>query len=194
MKQLFFTIMVISALLIFSPPAKAENAGGGEYRVGVEDVLDISILRPEVLKATVTVAPDGSISFAYIGSIRISGMTLPGIEKEIQAKLANGYMKYPVVSVSLRESRSKKFFIYGEVVRPGAYLIEENMTALKAISIAGGFTKYGSSSRVKVLRQKKGSAGYETIKVNIKAVMEGNANVDVILKTGDIVVVSEGVF
>jgi len=164
------------------------------YKVGIEDVLDISILQPEKLSTMVTVSPDGSISFPYIGNVNVKGLTLTEIQNQIQARLADGYMKYPVVSVSLRESRSKKFFVYGEVMKPGTYYLEDKTSVLKAISMAGGFTKYGSSSRVKVLRPRKDEAGYESIKVNIKAVMDGVFEADVLLQPEDMVVVSEGIF
>ncbi len=165
-----------------------------EYTVGIDDVLDINILQPESLPNTVTVSPDGSINFPYIGNAKVEGMSLTKIQEQIQIRLADGYMKYPIVTVSLRQSRSKKFFVYGEVAKPGTYLLDENATVLKAISMAGGFNKYGSSSRVKVLRPKKDQTGYETIKVNIGAVMDGNSKTDVKLESGDIIVVSEGVF
>jgi len=187
-------LMVISPLTQAEELAKIEDTVQAEYTVGIDDVLEISILQPEKLIFVVTIAPDGSITFPYIGNVQVKGMTLNQIQDEIQTRLADGYMKYPIVSVSLRESRSRKFFVYGEVVRPGTYPIKENVTVLKAISMAGGFTKFGSSSRVKVLRPKKDGAGYETIKVNIKAVMDGNSQADIILQPEDIVVVSEGVF
>jgi polysaccharide export outer membrane protein len=103
-------------------------------------------------------------------------------------------MKYPVVSVALKESRSRKFFVYGEVMRPGSFPLEENMSVLKAISMAGGFTKYGSSSRVKLLRPKKEAAGYETKNVDIKAVMDGDSSKDLLIEPEDMIVVSEGIF
>ncbi|MCX5694936.1 MAG: polysaccharide export protein [Candidatus Omnitrophica bacterium] len=165
-----------------------------EYKVGIEDVLDISVLQPEKLTTMVTVSPDGSIVFPYIGNVNVKGLVLVEIQNQIQARLADGYMKYPVVSVSLKESRSKKFFVYGEVMKPGTYYLEDKTTVLKAISMVGGFTKYGSSSRVKVLRPKKDDAGYESIKVNIKAVMDGATDADILLMPEDMVVVSEGVF
>jgi polysaccharide export outer membrane protein len=126
--------------------------------------------------------------------VRVKDLSTEAVQEEIQRRLADGYMKYPVVSVSLRESRSRKFFVYGEVVRPGAYAMDEQATVLKAISIAGGFTQFGSSSRVKVLRAKVGQPGYENLAVNMKAVMDGNAQQDLVLRPGDIIVVSEGVF
>ena len=95
------------------------------YLVGVDDVLDIIVLRPEELASTVTVAPDGTISFPYIGNIKVSDLSLNAIQTNIQQLLSDGFMKYPVLTVTLRESRSKKFFVYGEVMRPGSYPKEE---------------------------------------------------------------------
>lgn len=188
------TAAVEKPVVVAEPVAAAQEAVRNEYTVGVEDVLDISVLQPEKLLVTVTVTPDGSISFPYIGNVAVKGQTLTKIQDAIQSRLADGYMKYPVVNVTLRETRSKKYFVYGEVVRPGTYLLDEGATVLKAITMAGGFNKYGSASRVKVMREKKGAPGYETFKVNMKSVMDGASNEDLVLQPGDIVVVSEGVF
>lgn len=167
---------------------------GAEYSIGIDDVLEIAILQPDKMVITVTVSPDGSITFPYIGNVQVKGKTLAVVQGEIQTRLAEGYIKYPVVSVTLKESRSKKFFVYGEVARPGTYLLNENTTVLRAISITGGFTKYGSSSRVKILRPKKNESGYDTIKVNINAVMNGSSKDDILLQPEDMVVVTEGMF
>ncbi len=165
-----------------------------EYTVGVDDILEISVLQPDSFSRVVNVAPDGNITFPYIGNIKVAGLTIIEIEKKIQQALADGYLKNPVVSVSLKESRSRKFFVYGEVVKPGPYPLDENTTVLRAISMAGGFTRFGSSSRVKVLRPRKDNRGYKAIKIDIKKVMDGNSAEDILLKPGDMVVVSEGIF
>ena len=164
------------------------------YAVGVDDVLEINVLKPEQITNVVTVVPDGSINFPYIGSVPVKGRTIDQVQQDIVARLANGYMKYPIVSVVLKESKSRKFFVYGEVLKPGSYPMEDNMTVLRAISMAGGFTRFGSSSGVKVLRPKKGGGGYEPVKVDMRAVMGGSTQEDLSLKQGDIVVVTEGVF
>jgi len=198
MKRLLSLVLVTLLISIAPFPARAEEgtkeANKTVYAIGIDDVLDINVIQPEQLAMTVTVAPDGSISFPYVGNVNVKGMTLGEVQEEIQARLADGYMKYPVVAVSLRESRSRKFFVYGEVLKPGTYPIHEKVTVLKAISMAGGFTKYGSSSNVKVLRPKKTGAGYETIKISIKGVMNGHPEADIFIEPEDIVVVSEGIF
>jgi len=186
-----FLVMFLTVCLSAAGIVSAEQ---NEYTVGIGDMLNISVLQPEELMLNVTVAPDGSVSFPYIGTVHVKDKGLSEVQNEIQTRLANGYMKYPVVSVSLIESRSRKFFVYGEVIKPGTYYLDENMTVLKAISMAGGFTKFGSSSKVKVLRTRKGQPGYEPITVNIKKVMDGDSGEDIVIEPGDIVVVSEGMF
>ena len=190
----FLLFPVIASMLFLSQASSYAQHKSEEYTVGVDDVLDIKVLKPEELANTVTVAPDGAITFPYIGSVFVKDHTIAQIQDEIQSRLADGYIKYPIVSVSLRASRSLKFFVYGEVEKPGAYAMEENMTVLRAISMAGGFSKFGSASGVKVLRPKKASTGYDIIRVNVKGIMAGNATEDTVINQGDIIVVSEGVF
>lgn len=206
---LFFMMIIFSALIstVRAENAPAANAptpvpavtcttiaASTEYQVGPNDILDINVLQPEQLSNTLTVSPDGRITFPYIGNVVVKNKTLTQIQDEIQQRLGDGYMKYPVVSVSLKESHSRRFFVYGEVSKPGAYDIEDNVTVLRGISMAGGFTQFGSASRVKVLRPKKGAGGYDVIKVNIKDVMDGVADADPAISQGDIIVVSEGIF
>ena len=171
----------------------SNNVSKQDYTIGIDDVLAINVLRPEEITTVVRVAPDGTISFPYIGQVHVKGLSLLQAQELIQNRLSQGYMKYPVVVVTLQESNSRKFFVYGEVAKPGGYLLDDKTTVLKAISRAGGFTKFGSASRVKILREKK-EGGYEVIKVNIKAIMNGSSKEDILLKPGDVVVVSEGVF
>ncbi len=165
-----------------------------EYTIGPDDKIQISVLQPELIEKLMTVSPDGTITFPYIGSVVAKGKTMPQLQEEIQSRLADGYMKYPVVLVTLEEINSRKFFVYGEVSKPGSYPLEENTTVLRAISMAGGFTKFGSSSRVKVLRPRSNGSGYEVTKIPIKSLMDGNDQADMPLTIGDIVVVSEGIF
>ena len=185
----FFVLLVAFFCAWIGEPA-AEEAG---YTVGVDDILDINVLQPDPLGASLTVSPDGTITFPYIGNVKVAGLTLIEVQEKIQSELS-GYMKYPMVAVSLKESRSRTFYVYGEVVRPGSYAIQPNITAVRAISLAGGFTKFGSSNRVRILRHKKDGAGDETIKVDIKAAMAGDSVHDVRILPGDVITVSEGMF
>jgi len=195
MKILKVAVLTGLAAGIFAAPIfAAEIVPAYSYIIGVGDVLEINVLQPETMNATATVAPDGSISFPYIGNIKVKDKGLTVVQKEIQTALSDGYLKYPVVTVSLKESRSQKFFVYGEVVKPGSYPLEDNMTVLRGISLAGGFTKFGASSRVKVLRPKNDGSGYNTVNADVKKITNGDLREDLMIHSGDTIVVSEGLF
>jgi polysaccharide biosynthesis/export protein len=188
LRKFAFTIICIC---LFIAPSFAENE---EYRVGIGDILEVRILKPDEIINRSTVTPGGDISVAYIGSVQVKGKTVTEIQRNIQWRLASGYLKYPVVVVSLIESHSRNFTVSGEVVRPGTYQLQDKTTVLKAISIAGGFTRFGSKSRVKLLRPYADKPGYESIKINLQKAMDGDAREDVMLQPGDILIVSEGFF
>lgn len=184
MKKLLTVLITISMFLMASS-AFAETL----YKVGIGDVLEINVLQPEKMTNSVAVSPDGSITFPYIGNLPVKGLTLTEIQEEIAGKLKDGYMKYPVVSVFLKESNSRKFFVYGEINHPGVYPFSENTTVLKAIAIAGGFARQSQDIIVKVLRPKANGSGNEIIKTNITEIMENNSEKEVLIQSGDTVIV-----
>ena len=71
-------------------PATSQPALPNEYKVGVDDILDINIIQPEQMALTATVSPDGSITFPYIGRVDVKGKTPAEIQEEIQRRLADG--------------------------------------------------------------------------------------------------------
>lgn len=181
-------------LAVQAPVVTAPVIAGvsGDYSLGVEDVLDINILQPEKMAITVAVAPDGSVNVPYIGRVYVKGFSLADIQSEIQRRLSDGYMMYPVVSVTLRESRSRKFSIYGQISRPGSYPVtDDKLTVLGAISLAGGFTVPGSSGVVKVVRP-KADGTTEKIDVKINNVMSSGK--DQFVNPGDTLMVLEDKF
>ena len=189
MKRLFFLILItMSCLFTYSAVADAESSTN-QYTVSIDDILSISVLGSPDLKTMTTVAEDGTISFPYIGTVYIKDMRLSEIEKEITKRLSEGYITYPIVSVSLIKPKGKKFYVYGEVMRPGGYEFEEGMTVVKALSEAGGITPNGIYGEVKFRRKQKAEPGYKDININIKGTIEGGVTGDVSLQADDIVIV-----
>ncbi len=168
LKMAFITFLMIVAAIVVEMPGFAEESQE-QYIVVVDDVLDISVRGYDDLKTSASVASDGSISFPYIGRVIVKGMSLPQIEKEIAQKLADGYIKYPAVSVTLSTTKSLRFFVYGEVKWPGRYILEDNMTVLKALSLAGGITTDGLYGNIKLRRKQKDKPEYKEIPIIINA-------------------------
>ncbi|MBI4649981.1 SLBB domain-containing protein [Candidatus Desantisbacteria bacterium] len=190
LKIVFCAIFLLSVFVYAGDEVSEEPPA--KYTVGIDDILEISILQPERISTIVAVSPDGAITFPYVGNVQVKDMPMEKIQEKIQSMLAN-YMKYPVISISLRESRSRKFYIYGNVIHPGVYPVEENLTLLRSISIAGGFVQYGPASRVKILRPKKGENVFENIKININDLMAGVTK-DIYIYPQDVIEISAGRF
>ena len=189
LKKAFVLFFMLIAAIVAGMPGFAEESQK-QYTVGVDDVLSISVSGHDDLKTIAPVASDGLISFPYIGRVCVKGMSLPDIEREISQKLADGYIKYPVVSVTLSTSKSLKFFVYGAVKSPGRYLLEDDLTVLKALSAAGGIAPDGLYGDIKIRRKQKDTQEYKEINIALNgAVKEDCANGDMPVQAEDIVVV-----
>lgn len=89
--------------------------------------------------------------------------------------------------------RGNVFFIFGEVKRPGNFLLERGMTILEAIINAGGFTDRAAPSRTKVIRSTP--KGQETIYVDMNEIIKkGRRNKSIPIQENDLIVVPESIF
>ncbi|UCD56213.1 MAG: polysaccharide biosynthesis/export family protein [Candidatus Hydrogenedentota bacterium] len=115
-----------------------------DYRIGPEDVLEVTIfeweLREETKSVEIRVAESGIISLPVIGDIEVRGLTVAEVRRMIERRLFDGgFIREPRVSVSVREFRSKKIAVVGAVMDPGVYTLRQNVTTLLDIlSLAGG--------------------------------------------------------
>src|SRR5688500_662926 len=111
---LLFTTLALACAHRTTAPADAPS---GEYRIGKEDLLEVSVWKDPALSSTVPVRPDGKVSLPVVGDLVAEGKTPEMLRREIAQQLVP-YVKEPVVSVLVREVNSSKFSILGEVARP----------------------------------------------------------------------------
>jgi len=190
-RNFFVVLILLFNINVFNISASiyADEINEREYIVGLGDVLEINVLGHSNLNIKAPVTSDGFITFPYIGRVNVNGKSLSDIEKEISKKLASGYIKYPVVTVSLSTFEMLKYFVYGAVKTPGRFVLEDNITVLKAISGAGGISPEGLYGDVKIRRKKKESKGYQEIKVDLKDTVQSAVNGDMLIEDEDIVII-----
>jgi polysaccharide export outer membrane protein len=141
------------------------------------------------------VTDEGKISFPLIGDIKVKGLSTREVEEVLEERLKDGYIKYPRVTVMLdvglmERYKEKEVFVLGEVNRSGAIpMLGKNLSVLEAVTKAGGFTEFAAPNRTRVIRVEEGEE--KTIKVNLNKVRRGDKSLDIILKSGDIIVVPE---
>ncbi len=160
-----------------------------EYRIGGNDLLEITVYEEKELTQEVRVTSNGYISYPLLGRIKVAGMSVMELEDYIRATLAKDYIRDPYVQISVKEFSN--VYVLGQVKQPGPYLFKGGMTVLQAITSAGGFTKIASQHKVRVVRTH--GKEREIIRVNAGDIMNGNKE-DIVLQPGDTVVVPESFF
>lgn len=154
-----------------------------KYLIGAEDVIHVLVWRENDLTGDKVVRPDGKISLPLIGELQAAGVTPDQLGKDIAAALAK-YINGPEVTVSLIAVNSKKYYIDGEVNKPGEYKLVTPTTILEALSQAGGFREFAKSTKIRVLR------GTTTLKFNYKEVSHGKKmEQNILLDNGDHIIV-----
>jgi polysaccharide export outer membrane protein len=165
----------------------APGSESPDYVIGAEDNISVSVWKEPELTMQVVVRPDGSISLPLINDVNAAGLTPMQLGAHITARLKQ-YLAEPRVTVIVTQINSRRFYVLGEVGRPGAFPLLPNMTVLQALSTAGGFREFANPSKIYVLRNENGTA--KKYPFNYKKVVAGkNTEQDIMLKPGDTVVV-----
>ena len=93
------------------PKVTIPTVGDRDYVLGPEDVIKIVVWDHEDLSREVHISREGKFSYPLIGKVSADELTTPQLEKHIAARLANGYLVDPQVSISIVEYKSKKVFV-----------------------------------------------------------------------------------
>ena len=157
------------------------------YRIGPEDVLQISVWNNEAMSRTAPVRPDGRISLPLLNDVQAAGLTPMELRDQLMQRLVD-YMPHPEVSVIVNDVRSFKVSVLGQVPKPNRYELKSAATVMDVLAMAGGFTEFASRSRVVVIRSVGGKA--QRISFDYDKAREGDRNQSNFqLRPGDIVVV-----
>ncbi len=131
-------------------PAQPSNPAASGYVLGTGDKLHINVFGQQNLNGDYVVDSSGNVQLPLIGEVHAAGRTAPDFQREVTAKLADGYLVNPSVSVEVVNYRP--FYIIGEVNKPGEYPYVNGMSVLNAVALAGGFTFRADDSEVYIRR------------------------------------------
>jgi polysaccharide biosynthesis/export protein len=175
-----------------SVPDKAMSAPAGvsvdpTYIIGPEDTLHIAVWKEADLTATLPVRPDGKISLPLLNDVQASGLTPQQLADSVTEKLKK-YIADPRVTVVVTAINSKRIYMVGEVLRPGAMSMLPNMTVLQALSNAG-LNQFAKTKGIYVLRTDSGGK-QQKLPVNYKKLVKGEQiEQNYALQPGDTIVV-----
>ena len=109
-----------------------------DYRIGPEDLLEISVYGAPDLSGEARVAAEGSISVPLLGIVQAAGLTSNELESVLRKLLRQTYMKDPHVSVFVKEVESHSVSVFGAVEKPGVFQIRSAKSLIEVLSMAQG--------------------------------------------------------
>ncbi len=184
--RVILTLMITLALTL-SAAAQALQPG---------DTIAISVYQDPKLDRQIIIGPTGTISFPLAGRIQAQGLTPEALEKALKSKLKDKYTTTPDVTVALiataksEEEEKPRFFITGEVGKPGPFLYVPGTSVIQAIAMAGGLGPFAARKRIQIRRKVNGVDS--TFLFDYSAFEKGeevSGNIE--LQPGDVVIVPE---
>jgi polysaccharide biosynthesis/export protein len=164
-------------------PAAGAPVDSNSYKVGPSDVLLIRVWGEPEFSGAVAVQQNGNFTLPLVGDLPAGGKT----PIEIQGIIAKALTKYvvkPLVTVTVQEVGSKKYYMDGYIAHPGEYALVTPISILEAISKAGGTQEFANTKRIYILR------GDKRIYFNLKDVLHGkHMEQNIPLEPGDHIVV-----
>ncbi len=184
-------VAAASATLSAPDTTEASGAykGASDYRIGAQDLLQISVFGVKDLDKDVRVNSNGQISLPLVGAVMAGGRTIPELEAELAKKYADGYLQKPQVTVFVKEFTSQRITVEGAVKKPGIFPITGKTTLLQAIALAEGVDdKIADLSGIVVMRQVGGRK--QAAVFDLRQVRKGNIE-DPQLYGDDVIVVEQ---
>ena len=166
-------------------------AAADSYKLNPGDEIEISVWNEENLQKTISVLPDGMISFPLVGHLQAAGKTASEIEATIAAKL-DAYIADPEVNVTVTSTRGNVVFVVGKVLKPGPIVMIQSTTVMQALAMAGGLNEFASANSIKIIRRSGLEEGAQEtlLKIRYSDLEKGNdLSSNHILNYGDVIVV-----
>lgn len=166
-----------------APTVGGAPVDSSKYKIGPADVLLIRVWNEPQFSGPVAVHEDGKITLLLVGDLDAGGKT-PLEVQDIITKALTKFVVKPLVTVTVQDVGSKRYYLDGYAARPGEYPLVVPTTILEAISTAGGVGDFANKKKIYVLR------GDKRIPFNLNDVMKGkHMEQNILLQPGDHIVV-----
>lgn len=169
-------------------PAVVTRPPAPEYVIGIDDLLTVAFWQDQNA-VDVVVRPDGKISLPLLNDVQAAGHTPEQLAAALE-QTASKYITEPNATVIVKETRSRRVFLLGEVRGPGMVPLIGDMTVLQLIAVGGGLLDYADKKNILIIRTENGQE--QRLKFNYDDVVKGkNVEQNILLQPGDTVVVNE---
>lgn len=145
------TVMPDSSVL--PPPDRGDlTAADRPALIGPLDTIEVDVFGIPDLSREMQVDASGRVSMPLAGIIDARGKTAGELAQAISTALRARYVRNPQVTVNIKSSVSQVVTIDGQVVEPGLYPVTNQMTLMRVIASAKGFSEFAKQEDVVILR------------------------------------------
>ena len=137
-----------------APSGLFEAQYNAPYTLGAGDRLRVIVFGQDALSNSYSVDGGGNVSMPLIGFVRAEGLTTQAMERAVEERLRNGFLREPRVAVEVEAFRP--FYVIGEVTTAGQYPFVNGLTVQNAIAIAGGFGPRSARTAAELTRSVDG--------------------------------------
>jgi polysaccharide export outer membrane protein len=138
MKRIYGVSLAALLLLLSCVGAlNAQSAQDQVYRLKPGDELGIYVHENNDLTMTVSVLPDGTISYPLVGSLYVQGLTTSGLQDILTQKLSS-FLQKPVVVVTISSQTLYNIYVMGAVRAPHGYSYYSGKKVTDYLAEAGG--------------------------------------------------------
>jgi polysaccharide export outer membrane protein len=162
---------------------------GGEYRIGRDDLIEVSVFDAPDLASSGRVSASGSISLNLVGVVEASGKTTHELERAIEDVLRKKYINDPHVTVFIREYASQPVSVVGAVKMPGIYQIKGQKFLLDMLATAQGLDQTNAGNTIQVIRRNGDSTdAAQTIVISAEELFQnGKTELNIPIQAGDVI-------
>jgi polysaccharide export outer membrane protein len=160
------------------------------YTLHPGDTVDLVLRFTPEYNQTLIVQPDGYVNVTPVGDVKIAGLTLENAHDAIVQKLLLR-LNAPDLNLVLKDFQHPYVVVGGEVQLPGKIELRQDMTAMQAVILAGGFKSSARDTRIVVFRHIDSEMG-EVKVLNLHKLQDRkDLERDMTLQAGDMILVPQ---
>ncbi len=191
--KLFLILCTLLGALLAITYGQSPAAGRAAGVIGKLDTVEIRVFREDDLTTAGQLSADGTITMPLIGAVKMAGLTTDQAAAAIKAKLKDGYLVNPQVSVSIEARVRRTVTVLGQAQNPGVFELpaDRKLTVVEAIGMAGGATRIANTKKITLKRNGEGKP--RVFLLNLKDITTGKT-ADIPLRDGDVLTIPESLF
>ena len=163
-----------------------------EYTIGPGDTLQVVTWRNAELSTVVPVRPDGRISTPLVDDIQAAGKTPSELANDMEKILAE-YLRSPDVSIIVTsQGAANQIQVVGQVGAPQSISYRANLRVLDVLVSAGGLGDFAAGNRASIVRLSQN--GQVKCRVRLNDLMSGDMSQNMLIYSGDVLIVPEARF